>query len=147
MGGEVECGGKKYPELGNFYPCEFVMAEYNRDILPTELDDDALIGETWNSTEQYYQAMKSDDIYYRTKMKKETDGLECWKMGQTVRIRDDWDEIKVDLMFKANYAKFKQNKKLRDVLTSTKGEIFPYSTPEWTPLNKWILESLRDYFK
>lgn len=122
------------------------MAEYNRDMsLPNE-SDDALIGETWNSTEQYYQAMKSDDIYYRTKMKKETDGLECWKMGQKVRIRDDWDEIKVDLMYKANYAKFKQNKKLRDVLTSTKGEIIPYSTQYWTPVNKWILESLRDYF-
>ena len=120
------------------------MAEYNKDmLLPDGSDDD----ETWNSTEQYYQAMKSDDIYYRTKMKKETDGLECWEMGQKVRIRDDWDEIKVDLMYKANYAKFKQNIKLRDVLISTKGEIFPYSTPYWTTVNKWILESLRDYFK
>ena len=130
MGNIVKWGNEKLPELGNFYPCEFVIND-----------------ETWNSTEQYYQAMKSDDIYYRTKMKKETDGLECWKMGQTVRIRDDWDKVKVDLMYKANLAKFEQNKKLRDVLTSTKGEISLYGDLYWNYVNSWILTSLRDYFK
>ena len=130
MGSIVRCDNKDFPELGNFYPCEFVIND-----------------ETWNSTEQYYQAMKSDDIYYRTKIKKETDGLECWKMGQTVRIRDDWDKVKVDLMYEANLAKFEQNKKLRDILISTKGKISLYGDLYWNYVNSWILTSLRDYFK
>tara|TARA_Y100000310_G_scaffold61700_1_gene56950 strand:- start:89 stop:496 length:408 start_codon:yes stop_codon:yes gene_type:complete len=130
MGNIVKWGNKKFPELGNFYPCEFVINN-----------------ETWNSTEQYYQAMKSDDIYYRTKIKKETDGLECWIMGQEIVIRDDWDKVKVDIMYKANLAKFKQNKKLRNILISTEGELELNNGSFWDYVNKWILESLKDYFK
>ena len=130
MGNIVKWGNEKFPELGNFYPCEFVINN-----------------ETWNSTEQYYQAMKSDDIYYRTKIKKETDGLECWIMGQEIVIRDDWDKVKVDIMYKANLAKFKQNKKLRNILISTEGELELNNGSFWDYVNKWILESLKDYFK
>ena len=127
MGSPVICNNKEYPELNNFYPCEFIIDN-----------------KTWNSTEQYYQAMKSDDIYYKTKIRKETDALECWKMGQKVKIKDDWEKIKVDVMYKANYEKFKQNKKLRDILLSIKGEIYTYSTPFWTIQNKIILETLKE---
>ena len=132
MGGMVTCEQKNYPELGNFWVCEF------------QID-----GKTWYSTEQYFQAMKFLDEEYQEKIRGEMDGMECWYLGQTrdVRCRSDWEDIKVEVMRRANYEKFKQNKNLKDILVSTEGEIHSHSTDVWTLQNKIILQELRRYFK
>ena len=128
----VTCEEKNYPELGNFHICEFEIG-----------------GKTWYSTEQYYQAMKFSDEEYQEKIRNEMDGMNCWYLGQTRNppCRSDWEDVKVEVMRKANYEKFKQNKNLRDILLSTTGEIHSFSTDFWTLHNKIILQELREEFK
>jgi ribA/ribD-fused uncharacterized protein len=55
------------------------------------------------------------------------DVLECVspgaakRMGQTFKLRPDWDEIKLEVMTQIVAAKFDQNPLLRDALMATKG--------------------------
>eukprot|EP00469_Lotharella_globosa_P009486 CAMPEP_0167773320 /NCGR_PEP_ID=MMETSP0111_2-20121227/1353_1 /TAXON_ID=91324 /ORGANISM="Lotharella globosa, Strain CCCM811" /LENGTH=136 /DNA_ID=CAMNT_0007662941 /DNA_START=66 /DNA_END=476 /DNA_ORIENTATION=+ len=90
--------------------------------------------------------MKFREEEYREQIRKETSGNKIWSMGQSrqYRIVDNWEEIKVDVMYEANKAKFSQNEKLKEVLLSTKGTITAYGFPFWAYWNGRILERIRE---
>ena len=46
-------------------------------------------------------------------------GMRCWSEGQRGQIRDDWDLIKVGVMFAVNEAKYAQHADLQKELLST----------------------------
>jgi ribA/ribD-fused uncharacterized protein len=79
-------------------------------------------GRVWKTSEHYYQAMKFDgndehvNVIFRAKspMEAATKGREHHRP-----LRDDWDEVKDDVMYKALVAKFTQHKYLREVLLGT----------------------------
>jgi ribA/ribD-fused uncharacterized protein len=84
-------------------------------------------GIEFNSVENFYQSMKTLDINERMYMSK-LDPLVCKKYGSKVKLRDDWNSIKVDVMNLGLTRKF-SIKEHRDMLMSTDGMII-----EW---NNW----------
>lgn len=128
MGGSAYIDGKEYPEFDNFYKCQFV--HNNR---------------TWTSSEQCYQAMKFTDLKKIDKIHEQTTAIDSWIVGNNLELDiNNWEEVKVNCMYNANYEKFKQNKDLLDLLLDTKGSIaFLGSTPFWNKKNAEILECLR----
>merc|ERR1719159_2136362 len=73
--------------------------------------------------------------------------MRVWGMGNSRahRLRSDWEEIKVRVMYKANAAKFSQNEDLRDELLATDGPIQAApSTDQWQKWNSQILECIRE---
>jgi hypothetical protein len=45
--------------------------------------------------------------------------VDAKRLGRKITLRDDWEEIKVRVMFEINYIKFTQNPDLRDKLVWT----------------------------
>eukprot|EP00470_Lotharella_oceanica_P006144 CAMPEP_0170168974 /NCGR_PEP_ID=MMETSP0040_2-20121228/1916_1 /TAXON_ID=641309 /ORGANISM="Lotharella oceanica, Strain CCMP622" /LENGTH=141 /DNA_ID=CAMNT_0010407443 /DNA_START=181 /DNA_END=606 /DNA_ORIENTATION=+ len=90
--------------------------------------------------------MKFREEEYREQIRKESSGTKVWSMGQSRRYKivENWEEIKVDVMYEANKAKFSQNAKLKEVLLSTKGDIDARGFPFWAYWNGRILERIRE---
>lgn len=131
MGGPARIGNKKYQEFDNFYPCEFYMD-----------------GILWKSSEQYFQAQKCNDGKYQLKIHQTMNASEAWSEGQKCPLREDWENIKYQIMFRANMAKISQNSGLVEVLIKTDGDIsVNRSTPFWNDANACILEQIRDIFR
>ena len=93
-------------------------------------------GETWRSTEFYYQAQKSFDREYRAAIRQATSpghakrlssdptqstrNRKCsWFTGRLEKLRGDWAEVKLDVMRVAVRAKFTQHDDLREMLLAT----------------------------
>ena len=142
MGGPAIIDGKEHDEFDNFYE----NAPFN------------LHGYIWRSTEHYFQSAKFVDLsqpnhkehdsFVMTRIIMKTD--RPWLMGQTrdFPIREDWEDIKVNVMYEANRAKFTQNPHLAKRLTDTEGKIiFTGSTPFWNSANAHNLERIRAEFK
>jgi N-glycosidase YbiA len=102
----------KYRFLSNFYPCEI----YHKGI-------------TYPSVEHFYVASKVNDdqlingIYYtkadfKEMISKIDSPAIAKKIGQKVKIRSDWNDIRLDIMKWAVTEKFK-NEELSDLLLST----------------------------
>ncbi len=92
----------KYDFLSNRYPC-FVKDEE---------------GLEYGSVERAYQASKSWDIRHRIACQLEPDEKEVWKRGRDANLRENWDKIRVKLMFELLEQKFK-NPKLRQKFLDT----------------------------
>jgi ribA/ribD-fused uncharacterized protein len=116
---------KPYGALSNFYPSPIII-------------DDI----TYPTVEHYFQCMKFTDEWYRQKIleqstpgkvkflssqrkggrwKWENDLVPIVKKGlqKGVKMRDDWDEIKIDIMADAVFEKFYQNENLLGILLIT----------------------------
>ena len=98
--------GERYFEFTNF-------AEY-----PILLDD-----EEWPTTEHYFQAQKFIGTpyfkYIRT-LQTPRDAFSLSRQPQVSQwLRDDWEQVKLDIMYKALLAKFFQHSNLRDMLLRT----------------------------
>lgn len=132
MGGPPIVGKKFIDELDNFFICSFVID-----------------GITFNSTEQYFQYQKNSDSEYRKKLLSEKNQSVIWCIGNRCKLREDWEDIKYNVMYRANYEKFNQNKKLKDILLKTGNNpiIFSSSTEYWNKANQKILEDLRTILK
>ena len=134
MGGPAIIDGKIYTQLDNFYRC---FIEYN--------------GMLWHSSEQLFQASKFEDIkYIREINKKGINPGTAWTMGQSREhsLIDNFEEEKVNLMYRANWEKFSQNQALKRTLLSTTGKIkFTKSSPFWNHQNGLILERIRNELK
>eukprot|EP00759_Apiculatamorpha_spiralis_P033374 PhF_6_TR34696/c0_g1_i1/m.50489/K09935/K09935; uncharacterized protein len=134
MGGPAVADGVPIKATDNFLQCKF------------EID-----GQTWVSSEQYFQAAKFDPTNPVVAMiRKEHDGLKQWTIGSNARgMRSDWDVIRVDVMYKANYEKFRQNEDLRKALLATGNAEFKLhgTSPFWALWNAKILALVREQFK
>eukprot|EP00928_Gymnodinium_smaydae_P084438 TRINITY_DN67710_c0_g1_i1.p1 TRINITY_DN67710_c0_g1~~TRINITY_DN67710_c0_g1_i1.p1 ORF type:complete len:215 (-),score=30.10 TRINITY_DN67710_c0_g1_i1:39-620(-) len=96
----------------------------NFQVRPFMLD-----GVEWQSAEQCFQALKFVRSADRERIRQlkpsegESDsshGMRVWSEGQRrSEIRPDWDAAKVDIMYLANLAKFRQHPELAAQLLST----------------------------
>ena len=95
---------KEWAFLSNFYPQEI---EFEEIIYPTN--------------EHFFQAMKTLDINKRRAIANApTPGL-AKKMGRSVSLRPDWEDIKDDVMLEGLYRKFADDE-LADWLLDTGDE-------------------------
>ena len=116
-------------------------------------------GLEWPHSEGYFQAMKAFGTYdwefARTKIP-HCDPLDSWSVGQRLKLRSDWEQVKDEIMMTALREKFK-DPYLKALLVSTKD--YPLvqlkycrywgSGPDGKGLNKLgvLLENLRDEIK
>ena len=94
----------EYGEFSNFAP------------YPIRVD-----GELWPTTEHCFQAQKFDDVAYRQKIRKAANPFETARLGRNrkVKLRRDWESVKVNVMHSALRAKFSQYSVLRELLLGT----------------------------
>jgi hypothetical protein len=132
MGGPCDCDGESHKELDNFYRCRFQVN-----------------GEEWHSSEQYFQACKfPDNAALRERIRESDEGMGCYKLGNSdhVKLRSDWEEVKVEMMYQANLQKFLQNPDLLQLLVRTKGPITARGG-FWKTWNEIILERIREVLR
>lgn len=93
----------KYFFLSNFYPCK---VRYN--------------GNTYLNSEAAFQAAKCPEAAYRFFF---LNGAQAKKLGKQLPLREDWEEIKLQIMEEIIRCKFTQNPELREALLNVEGEI------------------------
>lgn len=80
------------------------------------------ISVTAKTVEHLFQACKTlDEEQFKTVINCTTPS-DAKRMGRTVTLRDDWDDIKIDVMCKALKSKFNQNAELKQKLIDTGDE-------------------------
>jgi ribA/ribD-fused uncharacterized protein len=93
----------KYKFLSNFFLCK---VEYEDKI--------------YKSAEHAYQASKTDDEYWSTIIAEADTPNKAKQCGKKCPyIREDWDEVKINIMKKIVYNKFMHNDKLKQQLIAT----------------------------
>lgn len=97
----IESFQGQYRFLSNFYPAA------------VELD-----GLLYRSVEHAYQAAKTNDKAERDRIRSCEKPWQAKRLGRTVTLRGDWEEIKLDVMFRLLRDKFSQSH-LRDLLMAT----------------------------
>jgi ribA/ribD-fused uncharacterized protein len=92
-----------YYELSNFSPHGF--------------EEDGLY---WPTVEHYFQAQKFNDSQYRERIRNSRSPKDAKSLGQSrkVPLRNDWEQIKEDVMLRALRNKF-SNPKLNKILLGT----------------------------
>ena len=110
--GEPILGFGDHPFLSNFYP----------SIVTYE-------GEVYATVEHAYQAAKTLDLKERETIRKTFSPGKAKKLGKTVLIREDWEEIKVEVMYHLLQQKF-SNPDLKEKLLAT-GEVYIEETNTW----------------
>jgi len=94
----------KFGEFSNFAP------------YPLLLD-----GELWPTSEHYFQAQKFTDREYREQIRQASSPMIAARLGRSRRvpIRDDWEQVKLDIMRAAVRHKFSEHRKIAELLLST----------------------------
>jgi hypothetical protein len=93
---------KEYGWMSNFYES------------PITID-----GNTYPTTEHYFQACKmTDNKDHNTILSCKTPHLAA-KLGRTMKMRDNWNEMRISVMLKALLAKFHQHPNLFVLLVNT----------------------------
>lgn len=101
----------------NFYSTNDEYGEFsNFAAFPIKLD-----GLVWPTSEHYFQAQKFDDTAYCEKIRKAKTPMIAAQLGRDrkMKLRRDWESVKVDVMFKAVTAKFSQYEELKNMLLET----------------------------
>ena len=96
----------KYYFLSNFYPSPFKIKKI-----------------TFPTVEHYFQCMKCISKKEFNLILSCKSPSEAKKLGRKVKLRKGWKEIRVKIMKKGVYEKFKQNATLRKKLINIEGEI------------------------
>lgn len=78
-------------------------------------------GVTWHTSEHYFQAHKFLDEEYFDKIRMAESPMKAANLGRSrkVAIRDDWENVKDDIMRRAVYEKFTQNEEILHILLYT----------------------------
>jgi hypothetical protein len=111
--------GDLYGEFSNF-------AKY-----PVTID-----GQLWPTTEHYFQAKKfTANPEYQEVIRTTSSCMVIKKLGgsRKYKLREDWEDVKEGIMYKALQAKFDQYPKLKEILLSTEDSILV----EHTHLDKY----------
>lgn len=103
----------KYFFLSNFYPVEI------------KLD-----GIVYPNAETAFQAQKTLDVEERRKFSMLKNPVQAKRLGRKVKLRDDWEEDKLDIMTEVVSQKFLQHPHLIEMLLQTGDE-------ELVESNKW----------
>lgn len=80
-----------------------------------------LDGKWWPTSEHYFQAQKFAGTPYEEKVRLAKSPMEAANTGRDRRLplRDDWEDVKDDIMRKAVLKKFQTHKEIREILLST----------------------------
>jgi ribA/ribD-fused uncharacterized protein len=93
----------EYRFLSNFYSCRVIYG-----------------GIEYPSSEHAFQAAKSIDLSTRLTVRDLPTASQAKRYGRhKIKLRDDWDELKIDIMRHIVFLKFVQNIDLRDKLIQT----------------------------
>ena len=103
----------EYFFLSNFYPVEI------------KLD-----GIVYPNAETAFQAQKTLDVEERRKFSMLKNPVQAKRLGRKVKLRDDWEEVKLDIMTEVVSQKFLQHPHLIEMLLLTGDE-------ELIEGNKW----------
>ena len=103
----------KYFFLSNFYPVEI------------KLD-----GIVYPNAETAFQAQKTLDVGERRNFSMLKEPVQAKRLGRKVKLRDDWEEVKLDIMTEIVSQKFLQHPHLIEMLLQTGDE-------ELVEGNKW----------
>jgi len=127
MGGPAFIDEIEHDECDNFYAIEFTVD-----------------GLTFYCAEQYFQYKKTFEKNEQEKLLQCKTGMKSWVEGNKVKLRPDWEEVKVNIMYEGNLARFQQNQEIREKLLSSKGTVkFYSSTTFWNNWNGLIMERIR----
>ena len=101
----------------------------NYDLTPFKLE---YMGKTVNfkSGEHAFHYFKTLDPIWQEKILEAETPSEAKVLGRKCLMREDWDEVKVQIIENMVYLKFSQNKNLKDLLLST-GEKYLEETNDW----------------
>jgi len=91
-----------------------------------------LDGEWWPTTEHYFQAQKFKNEEHRKKIQTApTPRLAAdWGRSREMPLRQDWEEIKDEVMYKAVLRKFQTHSDLKEMLLATGEEEIIENAPE-----------------
>ena len=95
----------EYFFLSNFYPVEI------------KLD-----GIVYPNAEAAFQAQKTLDVEERRKFSMLKNPVQAKRLGRKVKLRDDWEEVKLDIMTEIVSQKFLQHPHLIEMLLQTGNE-------------------------
>lgn len=89
-----------------------------------------LNGKYWMTSEHYFQAQKFHGTEYEESIRLLDDPMKVAEMGRrrNLPLREDWEQVKDDIMRKAVYAKFSQNNELKNILLKTGSEYIVENT-------------------
>src|SRR5262245_5801353 len=78
----------------------------------------------WPTVEHFFQAQKFLDLEHQNRIAKARTPKEAKQLGwdRSIPIRDDWDEIRDEIMRKAVLKKFETHKELKEMLLGTGDE-------------------------
>lgn len=79
-------------------------------------------GITYRNNEAAFQAQKTTNKFIRMKFH-QLNPSDAKKLGRQVQLREDWEQIKDQVMYEICKAKFEQNPDLREKLLATGDEI------------------------
>ena len=84
----------------------------------------------WMTSEHYFQAQKFYGTEYVEIIRLLDNPMKAAKMGRNrnLPLREDWEEVKDDVMRKAVYAKFSQNIELKNILLDKDSEYIVENT-------------------
>lgn len=111
---EIKFFGHKQP---CFFLSNFFQASFTID------------GKLYRTSEHYYQSKKTTDPETEEKIRNFATPRLAADNGRKIKIREDWDEIKDDVMREAIYAKFSQNNALKISLINTGDAILEEASP------------------
>lgn len=83
-----------------------------------------LDGKWWMTSEHYFQAQKFCGTEYEETIRLLDNPMKAAEMGRNrnLPLREDWEQVKDNIMRKAVYAKFSQNNELKNILLKTGSE-------------------------
>lgn len=104
---------REYRFLSNFYPAK---VEYD--------------GLEYSSTEHAYQAAKTEDAAQRRRIREAQKPGDAKRLGKQVKMRTDWEQIKIGVMRDLVRQKFTNHKELKEKLLAT-GDAYIEETNTW----------------
>jgi hypothetical protein len=96
----------KYRFLSNFYP---IAISYE--------------GNEYASVEHGYQAAKALNVSDRAKFRANITAGEAKRLGRRIKIRPDWEKVKIEIMKNLLHQKFHKHEDLKQRLIDTKDAI------------------------
>lgn len=83
-----------------------------------------LDGKWWMTSEHYFQAQKFCGTEYEETIRLLDNPMKAAEMGRNrnLPLREDWEQVRDNIMRKAVYAKFSQNSELKNILLKTGSE-------------------------
>jgi hypothetical protein len=80
-------------------------------------------GHFYKTNEHFFQTMKTLNENEREKVRKAETPSKAKKIGRRVTLRNNWNDLRVPIMYAGLKAKFKQNPEIKKKLVETKDAI------------------------